>query len=192
MKPRQLVQGLQIASMLNMKLMTNEITYRNAVLNDVKKLSILFKQVYIQTYGMEGVSDEFANFITVQFSVERIQQLIESNPKCLVVACYKNNLVGVAEVEFNKVSPVGNIKAPELNKLYILEWFCGKGIGENLLTQAERMAKESGSDKIWLWVLESNKRAIQFYSKHNYQFIGKASFQMETNNYENDVMLKNI
>lgn len=172
--------------------MSVEITYREANLSDVKKLSILFKQVYIQTYGVDGVSDEFANFITVQFSVERITSLITKNPKCLMVACNGNNLVGVAELEFNKVSPVGNILAPELNKLYILEWFCGKGIGEKLLAQVEHMVKESGASQIWLWVLESNHRAIQFYQKHHYTIIGKAPFQMETNNYENNVMLKNL
>lgn len=172
--------------------MNHEITYRNAISSDVKKLSILFKQVYIQTYGLEGVSDEFANFITVQFSVERIQKLIESNPNSLIVACNGNNLVGVAEVEFNKKCSIGNIIAPELNKLYILEWLCGKGIGQNLLTYVERIVQPSGYTEMWLWVLETNDRAIQFYKKHNYVFIGKASFKMETNNYENVVMLKKI
>ena len=172
--------------------MSKVITYREANLSDVKKLSILFKQVYIQTYGVDGVSDEFANFITVQFSVERITSIITNYPNCLIVACNGNNLVGVAEIEYNKSSPVGNIVAPELNKLYILEWFCGQGIGEKLLSMVEQLVKQSGATQIWLWVLETNQRAIQFYQKHHYKTIGNASFQMETNSYENKVMLKKI
>lgn len=46
----------------------DEIIYRNATRSDIVKLSALFKQVYIATYGVDGVSDEFANFITRQFS----------------------------------------------------------------------------------------------------------------------------
>ena len=170
--------------------MTEEIIYRKARINDAIKLSILFKQVYIQTYGVEGVSDEFANFITNQFSVERIENLIQQNPDCLIVAAYKNNLVGVAEIEFSKKCPIDGIIATELNKLYILEWFCGKGIGQKLLEFAERMVFENGFRELWLWVLETNTRAIGFYEKHNFKNIGKASFQMETNTYENIVMLK--
>ncbi len=172
--------------------MKENIQYRKAQVEDAIKLSVLYKQVYIQTYGIEGVSDEFANFITKQFSVERIKHTIIENPDCIIVAAYKNNLVGVAEIEFSKKCPVNNIIAPELNKLYILEWFCGIGIGYKLLEFAEQIVSETGEREIWLWVLESNMRAIHFYEKNGYRHIGHASFQMETNRYENKVMLKRI
>lgn len=170
--------------------MRKEIKYRQANLSDVKKLSILFKQVYIQTYGTEGVSDEYANFITKQFSEERLQELISQHSDCLIVAEYKGNLVGVAEIEFNKKSPLGNLVATELNKLYILEWFCGQGIGYRLLEEAEKIVREKGLNEMWLWVYEENHRAIQFYERQNFVCIGNAPFQMEVNRYDNKVMLK--
>lgn len=169
-----------------------EIEYRPAQAADLLKLSVLFKQVYIATYGVEGVSDEFANFITRQFSVERLEQLIARHPENLIVAVYKNNLVGVTEIEFDKKCPVEGIVAPELNKLYILEWFCGKGIGRRLLEEAEQVVRAKGNDQLWLWVLDSNARAISFYSKHGYKDIGQASFRMEVNTYENRVMVKKL
>lgn len=169
-----------------------EIHYRKANLSDVIKLSILFKQVYIATYGVEGVSDEFSNFITKQFSIERLENLIKKSPDNMIVATYKNNLVGVVEIEFDKKCPVQGITAPELNKLYILEWFCEKGIGEKLLQESEKLVLSKGINQMWLWVLESNSRAINFYKKHNYRTIGNASFQMEVNKYENFVMLKEL
>lgn len=168
------------------------IEYRNANSSDILKLSILFKQVYIATYGIDGVSDEFANFITERFSIERLENLIKNTPENIIVAEYKTNLVGVAEVEFNKECPVQKIVAPELSKLYILEWFCGKGIGEKLIKHAENLIIQKGTNKMWLWVLETNLRAINFYKKQGYLEIGKASFQMEVNKYENIVMLKKI
>ena len=172
--------------------MEHDIVYRKAQLSDSIKLSVLYKQVYIQTYGIEGVSDEFANFITKQFSIERLEELITKNSDCLVVAVYKNNLIGVAEIEFDKKSHAGGIIAPELNKLYILEWFCGKGVGFRLLEEAEKIVVALGISQMWLWVLETNMRAIAFYEKNGYKTIGNASFKMETNTYENKVMLKNL
>jgi ribosomal protein S18 acetylase RimI-like enzyme len=168
------------------------IIYRKAQLSDSKKLSILYKAVYIQTYGIEGVSDEFANFITKQFAVDRLEQLMKQQPDNLIVAEYKGNLVGVAEVEMDKKSPVGDIVAPELNKLYILDWFCGKGVGTGLLKHAEDMVRAKGISQIWLWVLVSNDRAISFYKKHGYKTIGNAPFQMEVNRYDNYVMVKEL
>jgi ribosomal protein S18 acetylase RimI-like enzyme len=170
--------------------MEQTIIYRKANQTDAIKLSILFKTVYIQTYGTEGVSDEFANFITKQFSVERLYELILNNPDTLIVAVYKNNLVGVVEIEFDKKCPINNIVAPELNKLYILEWFCGQGIGYKLLTEAEMVVKSKGISEMWLWVLVTNKIAISFYERQNFKWIGNAPFQMEKNSYDNKVMLK--
>jgi len=170
--------------------MTPTIEYRKAIPADAKKLSILYKQVYIQTYGVEGVSDEFANFITKQFAVERLRHLIEQYPDHIIVAAYNNNLVGVAEIELNKHSPVGNIIGPELNKLYILERFCGMGIGARLLQEAEQVAISKGSNVMWLWVLASNDRAVSFYERQQYEWIGNAAFQMEVNSYDNKVMVK--
>lgn len=168
------------------------IIYRQALAADVLKLSILYKTVYIQTYGTEGVSDEFANFIMKQFAPERLAEIIANDPDRITVAEYRNNLVGVAELEFEKASPVGNIVAPELNKLYLLEWFCGKGIGYGLLNQAEQIVRSKGIREIWLWVLSANTRAVSFYERQRYRTIGKAFFQMEQNRYENDVMVKQL
>lgn len=172
--------------------MNDTITYRNALMEDALKLSVLYKQVYIQTYGTEGVSDEFARFITGQFAVERLEDTILRYPGHIIVAAYKDNLVGVAEIELEKRCPLQDIVAPELNKLYILEWFCGRGIGYRLLAEAEQTVRAKGIREMWLWVLESNKRAISFYERRQYKDIGQASFQMEVNRYENRVMLKQL
>lgn len=170
--------------------MNEELIYRAANVTDVIKLSILLKQVYIRTYGIDGVSDEFANFIVRQFSIEKLETKMQQYPGNFIVAVYKNNLVGVAEIEFEKQCPLNHIVAPELSKLYILEWFCGKGIGYRLLAEAEKVVRATGMREMWLWVLESNERAITFYERQNYTCIGHASFKMEVNTYENKVMRK--
>ncbi len=173
-------------------LMKTDIICRPANSTDLLKLSILFKTVYIQLYGTEGVSDEFANFITPRFSAEWLQQLIDEHPESIIVADNSGKLVGAAEIAFNANSPVGNIKSAELSKLYVLERFCGQGIGLMLLESAEEMLRKRGEQQYWLWVLDSNTRAINFYYKHGFTYLGNAPFQMEVNCYDNKVMLKQL
>ncbi len=168
------------------------INYRNAQVADVNKLSILYKQVYIQTYGTTGVSDEFANFIMKQFAPEKLAATINDHPGAIIVAEFQGNLVGVAEIAFDKCCPVNQIIAPELSKLYILEWFCGKGIGHALIQLAEAFVASKGYPHLWLWVLISNQRAISFYKKENYLTIGQAPFKMEVNTYDNYVLWKDF
>jgi GNAT superfamily N-acetyltransferase len=175
-----------------LKKMRGGIHYRSAQPEDALKLSILYQQVYIQTYGTEGVSDEFANFIHKQFAVARIEATLCKHPDSILVASYKNNLVGVAEIAYGKESPIGNVAAPELSKLYILEWFCGMGIGHHLMQQAEQLLHTKGETELWLWVLKTNTRAVAFYEKQGYKWLGNAFFQMEENSYENKVLVKSL
>lgn len=172
--------------------MNEHFIYRKAVLADVLMLSVLFKQVYIQTYGTEGVTLEFANFITDRFSTERITEMIIHQPDSLFVAEYKGNLVGAAEIAYSKQCPIGDLVAPELNKLYVLEWFCRRGVGYGLLQEVEGALAARGEKIIWLWVYLPNTRAINFYERQNYKWIGNAFFQMEFNRYENKVMVKSL
>jgi GNAT superfamily N-acetyltransferase len=171
---------------------TDNIVYRQAILADASKLSVLFKQVYIQTYATEGVSDELVDFMNPMFDVEKLQDKITHQPESLIVAVHKDNLVGVAEIAWNKKCPVGDITTAELNKLYILERFCRTGIGTGLMAEAERAIKDKGIKQLWLWVLESNERAVYFYEKAGYTWIGNAPFFTHLNRYENRVMLKEL
>ncbi|WP_378180471.1 GNAT family N-acetyltransferase [Aquimarina sp. SS2-1] len=167
------------------------ITLRKAIKQDALRLSILYQQVYIKTYATEGITHEFANFVYNKFSVEAIEKTIEEHD-AVIVACYKDNPVGVAEIVYNSQCPIRNVTAPELGKLYVLDWFFGKGIGYGLLNEVEKELIDKGYKELWLWVYIKNKRAISFCEKQKFECIGNAFFQMEVNSYENHVMLKTL
>ena len=168
------------------------LIFRPAIEEDTLQLSVLLKQVYIDTYGIDGVSLEFARFITENFSPEKVKTAILSDQTIIWLAVYKNNLAGVLQIVLNKACPLNNIIAPEINKLYILNRFSGKGIGRELMKKGEESLREMGQNQVWLWVLESNERAYSFYHQQNYKWIGNASLQLEENLYDNKVMLKEL
>ncbi len=169
-----------------------EITYGKAQLSDSLRISVLLKTVYIQTYAVDGVTFEFANFITKRFSAEHIETIIKENPLRLLIAYHNGNPIGVAELIYNSNCPIRKIAVPELSKLYVLERFYGKGIGLGLLALAENQIKEHGFKELNLEVWQQNERAIVFYKKQGFVTIGNANFPMEFNTYENFVMNKKL
>lgn len=172
--------------------MNDFISISPAKNSESKLLAVLFKTVYINTYGTEGVTDEFANFIEKQFAPTKIENDFENGHSSLWVAKYNNNPVGVLQIVYKNPCPVTNKLLPEINKLYILTHFSGKGIGQKLMKVAEQELIQNGHKVVWLWVLDTNKRAIDFYGKQGYKNIGKADFQMEVNSYKNIVMQKEL
>ncbi len=59
-----------------------------------------------------------------------------------------------------------------------------------LQTKLIEKAKVHGSELIWLSVLKSNHRAIQFYKKNGFINIGNHNFQIGKEKFEFNVMSK--
>lgn len=58
----------------------------------------------------------------------------------------------------------------EISSIYILEEYRGKGFGTQAL---DFIKKISAQQKIFLWVLEKNEKAIVFYKKNGFKFAHK-------------------
>jgi len=56
----------------------------------------------------------------------------------------------------------------EIISIYLLPEYFGKGYGHRLLKAALNDMKSAGYDHIYLWVLEENKRAREFYIRNGF------------------------
>ena len=52
--------------------------------------------------------------------------------------------------------------------IYMLPEYTGKGYGKMLLMEASKVLKYYGFNEIFLWVLEDNKNARQFYESQGF------------------------
>lgn len=168
----------------------HNIKFGKAKLEDVLRISVLLKTVYIQAYADDGITFEFANFITKRFSVEHIEKIISETPNQLIIAYQNDNPIGAAELIYKKNCPLRNRIIPELSKFYVLDKFHGKGIGFGLMKEVEAELLISGFKEFWLEVYVKNKEAISFYERQGFTSLGSVNCPMETNNYENLVMNK--
>ena len=64
----------------------------------------------------------------------------------------------------------------EIERIYLIAAFQGKGLGKKLLTKVLNMGKEMGYKKVWLGVWENNFKAIRFYKKYGFKKFGQHNF----------------
>lgn len=166
--------------------------YRKAKLDDAQQISVLFGQVYIHTYGTNGVSKEFTIAVESEFNIPRLEADITGDECLIWIATYDENPIAALKIYRNKKCPNQEFSAPEIHKLYMLSHFYGQGIAHKLLRKGESELRNLGEKKVWLWVLESNERAIRFYKKESYQAIGTADLQLSKNTYTNIIMNKQL
>ena len=89
---------------------------------------------------------------------------------------HENTLIALDDAKVVGFVSYGDFRDPatiagEIIALYVLKDYCGKGVGHQLMQAA--FAALDSYQKILLWVLEDNKRAIAFYEKMGFVFDGE-------------------
>lgn len=73
----------------------------------------------------------------------------------------------------------------ELQRLYIQERFTGQGIGYQLLQTAEQRAALDGAALLWATVWVGNERALGFYPRRGYEWLGSPTYSFQSESHEN-------
>ena len=175
-----------------LRLKMKELKIRRAEKSDILNLSVLKKQVFISTYALDGIRQDFSDYITSEFSVEKLEQEINDENKIILLTNHKGFLVGCAEIYLNNKCNETNDNSPELTILYVFEHLKEKGVGFALISEVEKLVKEKGFPGLWLTVYSGNQYAINFYKRQSYKDIGKMYFEMGGEKYENRIMYKNF
>lgn len=54
----------------------------------------------------------------------------------------------------------------------------------------EEQLRAEGHSELWLWVYAINNRAVRFYKRQQYQYLGNAFFDLEGIPYDNEILYK--
>jgi ribosomal protein S18 acetylase RimI-like enzyme len=75
-------------------------------------------------------------------------------------------------------APAPRPGAMELQQIYVLSPWHGRGVAEKLMTWALDTARATGAPEIYLAVFDHNTRAKRFYSRHGFYEVGRCTFQL--------------
>jgi len=167
-----------------------ELKIRRATIKDTRNLSVLKKQVFISTYALDGINQDFSNHINSELSEEKIENDLKDKNRIILLAEKNGFLIGCAEVFINSICKETGDSSPELNVLYVFEHAKGIGVGYSLISEAEQILKEMNFPGLWLTVYHKNFNAIKFYERQSYKDIGLWLFEMEGEKHENRIMFK--
>ncbi len=170
-----------------------EITFRLALPDDALCLGVLSTQVFLDTYATQGIRTAVAREVLSQHSVQNYAaRLADANVTILVAEC-AGHLVGFSQVRDGLGHAlVAQGAASELRRLYVQERFTGRGVGRDLLRQAEKAAAARGADLLWLTAWEGNPRALQFYPRCGYEDLGGTLYTIEGEDFPNRLYGKRV
>ena len=169
--------------------MENIITKR-ITLDDLEKLQKIGRKTFEETFSESNSEENMRNYLEEGFSKEKLTAELKNKDSEFYFAILEDEVIGYLKVNFGESqTELKDSKALEIERIYVSKEFHGKSVGQILYDKAIEIAKQKGSEYVWLGVWEENPRAISFYKKNGFVEFDKHIFRLGDDE-QTDIMMK--
>ena len=169
--------------------MENIIT-RRITLDDLEKLQKIGRKTFEETFSESNSEENMRSYLEEGFSKEKLTAELNNKDSEFYFAILKDEVIGYLKVNFGESqTELKDSKALEIERIYVSKEFHGKSVGQILYDKAIEIAKQKGSEYVWLGVWEENPRAIGFYKKNGFVEFDKHIFRLGDDK-QTDIMMK--
>jgi diamine N-acetyltransferase len=146
----------------------------------------LGKTTFTETFGHLFVQpSDLENYLEYTFAVDKIRSGLSKPQNSFWLAWTEGVPVAYAKTKRNSQAPdLQTDKSLQLQKIYVLRDFLAHKIGFQLWKQVWQQAEKEQFNIIWLSVLATNERAIQFYQKLGFVDSGEHSFTIGSQTFD--------
>ena len=174
-------------------LSTTDVIIRKAETADVSALTVLILQVWLDTYVKQGVKKSIADYVLSELTTARTTAYLAQDHTHILLVEINGHLVGYCQtLNGKRNAQVQGEHQAELDHLYVHPAFFGRGIGRQLLAEAEEHLRAQGVQQLWLTAWVGNDKALRFYPRAGYADIGATIFRMENEEVANRIFCKTL
>lgn len=155
------------------------IAIKKATIEDLETLQLISEKTFTETFAAVNTPENLANYIEQSFNSEQLSMEINNQNSQFFLAFSASEPVGYLKINFGDAQTETVTKnAIEIHRIYVLQAFHGKKVGQLFLDQVIAVAQQMAVDAIWLGVWEENHRALQFYTKNGFVAFDKHIFTL--------------
>src|SRR5690349_7626696 len=166
------------------------IDIKRVTLNDIDQLQKISRQTFYETFSAGNTEENMKRYLEEGFSLEKLTAELNDKDSEFYFAVLDNTIIGYLKLNFGQSqTELKDDKALEIERIYVLQKFYGKKIGQLLYEKAMQIARQINADYVWLGVWEENPRAIHFYKKNGFLEFDKHIFKLG-NDEQTDIMMK--
>ena len=157
---------------------------------DLAQLQQIGRQTFLETFAASNSEENMTTYLAEGFSTEKLSTELHDAHSEFYFAILGEKVIGYLKVNFGpSQTELKDDKSLEIERIYVLQEFHGKKVGQMLFDKAIQIAKQQHADYVWLGVWEHNPRAIQFYKKNGFVEFDRHIFLLG-NDAQTDIMMK--
>ncbi|MDM1549182.1 GNAT family N-acetyltransferase [Empedobacter falsenii] len=159
--------------------MKEEITIKRVEEKDISKLQEISKKTFADTFSSSNSEEDMQKYLTESFSEDQLLKELKNQNSLFFFAMINQEIVGYLKLNIGDAqTEIYDMNSLEIERIYVLESFQGKKIGQILFNKALEMTKNFNLDTIWLGVWEKNVSAISFYLKNGFEKFDQHIFRL--------------
>lgn len=162
--------------------------------SDAEFIALLGRVTFSETFGHLFLDpNDLVSYLNRTFGVQKIRNSLNKENNVFWLALDEELPVGYSKLKLNSPSEfTTEQRICQLQKIYVLKDFLSKKIGRALQAELLEHAQLLGFKQIWLSVLKSNERAIRFYEKNDFKFLGDHTFTIGKETFDFQAMGKEL
>ncbi|MBD1427950.1 GNAT family N-acetyltransferase [Sphingobacterium arenae] len=166
------------------------IEIQKITINDIDLLQKIGRQTFFETFSAKNTKENMAKYLDEGFSIEKLTTELNDKDSEFHFAVLDNKIIGYLKLNMGQSqTELQQDKALEIERIYVLQSYHGKKVGQVLYEKAMEIAKQKNAQYIWLGVWEENPRAIRFYQKNGFVEFDKHIFKLGDDE-QIDIMMK--
>lgn len=163
---------------------------KKVTIKDIDQLQKIGRQTFEETFSESNTEENLKTYLDKGFSTEKMTVELHDKNSVFYFVTRDNNVIGYLKLNFGaSQTELKDQKALEIERIYVLNQFHGKKVGQILYDKAIEIARQKNVDYVWLGVWEKNQRAISFYQKNGFIEFDSHIFKLG-NDEQTDIMMK--
>jgi diamine N-acetyltransferase len=161
---------------------------------DATHTSLLAKlalDTFCESFEKLNNPEDFWAYVNEAFHEVKIKQEINEPESLYIIAYVDGEIAGYARVRHSHevADHFPGKKTIELQRIYALQKFIGKGVGKTLMNYCLDLGRKKGAEILWLGVWEHNHNAQGFYKKLGFEQFSSHVF-MVGKDAQTDLLMK--
>lgn len=146
---------------------------------DLPQLQEIAVQTFVESFADANTEENMRQYLRDSLSREKLAEELAAAQSEFYFAWFEGQCAGYLKINIGCTLPDRTAEPVlEIQRIYVLQKFQGKHVGQLLLNQALAIAGERGLPYSWLGVWEKNPRAIAFYRKNGFSDFGSQIFML--------------
>lgn len=168
----------------------NEIVIRRVGLEEMDALQAISRRTFVETFAEGNSPENMAKYLEKRLNSDILKTELSNSGSRFYFAEFNGAVIGYLKVNTGSAQTEHwDGGAVEIERIYVLQAFHGKKVGQVLYDKAISIARELHADAVWLGVWEKNPRAINFYKKNGFVEFDKHIFKLGDDE-QTDIMMR--